>query len=52
MESRNKFQKHKLIDKLEHFDPSISEYENMTNNGYYRIWDCGNNIYVYKRKTT
>lgn len=43
--SRILFQKHKLKDKLEKFDESISEVENMKNNGYYRIWDCGNRVF-------
>jgi len=40
--SRVKFQKHKLKDKLKIFDPVLSEYENMLNNGYLRIFDAGN----------
>ena len=40
--SRVKFQKHKLKDKLEIFDSNLSEYENMLNNGYLRIFDAGN----------
>lgn len=47
-ESRIKYQKHKLKDKLEKFDPSLSETENMLNNDFYRIWDCGNKVYVLK----
>ena len=45
--SRNQFQKHKLKDKLEIFDESLSESENMKNNGYYRIYDCGNLVYIW-----
>jgi hypothetical protein len=40
--SRIQFQKHKLKDKLENFNPELTEWENMVNNGYNRIWDCGN----------
>lgn len=40
--SRRDFQKHKLRSKLEIFDPLLSEYENMINNGYLRIYDAGN----------
>lgn len=36
------FQKHKLNNILENFDPKLTEFENMKNNGYGRIWDCGN----------
>jgi ribosomal protein L37E len=44
--SRYAFQKHKLSDKLENFDPELSESKNMTANGYRRIYDCGHAIYV------
>jgi hypothetical protein len=47
--SRVQFQKHKLQDKLETFDPELTEYQNMLNNGYDRIWDCGNGVYEYKK---
>ena len=40
------FQKHKLKHILETFDPSSSEVENMHQNGYDRIFDCGNFVYV------
>jgi len=43
---RSAFMKHKLKDKLEHFDPSLTEYENMLANGYDRIWDCGTKVYT------
>ena len=42
LESRMKYQKHKLKDLLENFDESLTEAENMANNGYLRIYDCGN----------
>jgi len=45
--NRIQFQKHKLKSKLESFDPSLTEWQNMQLNGYDRIWDCGN--YVYDR---
>lgn len=45
--SRTAFQKHKLKDKLAVFDPSLSEWRNMVNNGYNRIWDCGNSVWTY-----
>lgn len=38
---RSSFMKHKLKDKLDIYDDSLSEYENMINNGYNRYWDCG-----------
>jgi hypothetical protein len=45
--SRVQFQKHKLKDKLDIYNESLSEYRNMLNNGYDRIWDCGNGVYEY-----
>jgi hypothetical protein len=46
IKSRVVFQKHKLGQLLEHFNPEISEWENMMNHGYDRYWDCGNERYV------
>ena len=46
IQSRISFQKHKLKDILPVFDPNKTEYENMANNNYDRIWDCGNHIFV------
>ncbi len=43
--SRQKFQKHKLESVLESFDESLTESQNMFNNGYIKIWDCGNVIF-------
>ena len=43
--SRINFQKYKLNNLLEHFDPHITEWENMQLNGYDRIWDCGNLVF-------
>ena len=45
--SRVKFQKHKLKDILEVYDENLSEAENMFNNNYRRIYDCGNLIFEY-----
>lgn len=45
-ESRQKFQKHKLEKILEVFDPELSELQNMRKNGWSRIWDCGNKVFV------
>lgn len=44
--SRHKFQKHKLSNLLEQFNPEMTEWENMQLNNYDRIWDCGNNVFV------
>lgn len=46
LQSRQSFQKHKLKDKLEHFDPELTEVQNMFNNGYRQIFDCGNLVYI------
>lgn len=40
------FQKHKLKSILSTFDANCTEVENMRNNGYDRIFDCGNFAYV------
>lgn len=45
--SRIRYQKHKLSNMLSNFDPSLSEWQNMVNNGYDRIWDCGNSVWQY-----
>jgi len=42
------YQKHKLKDKLDPFDPNKTEYENMLTNNIDRIWDCGNYVFEYK----
>jgi DNA-directed RNA polymerase subunit RPC12/RpoP len=40
------FQKHKLKDKLDNFDPNKTEHKNMLENNYLRIYDAGNLVYV------
>lgn len=50
MFSRIPFQKHKLKNKLETFDPNLTEYENMENHNFYRCWDCGNFKFEFKNK--
>ena len=40
-EHRFNYRKSVLKDKLETFDPELTEWENMQLNGYDRIWDCG-----------
>ena len=47
--SRQKFQKHKLKNLLEFFDPNMTEYQNMEMNGYTKLWDSGNDVYVWKK---
>lgn len=45
--NRMQFQKHKLKNKLDGFDPTLSEWENMKNHGFDRIWDCGHGKWVF-----
>ena len=45
--NRNQFKKRNLKRRLNKFDPSLTEWENMKRNGYDRIWDCGN--YIFKK---
>lgn len=42
LQPRQKYQKHRLSAILKSFDPKLTEHENMRNNGYLRIFDCGN----------
>jgi len=42
---RSGFQKRYLVKKLDNFDPNLSEWENMRNHGWDRIWDCGNAVW-------
>jgi AraC-like DNA-binding protein len=49
LESRVKYQKHKLARLLPEFNPTLIESQNMFNNGYRRIWDCGNLVFSFDR---
>ena len=49
--SRITFQKHKLQKVLETFNPNHTEWQNMQANGYDRIWDCGNMVFVWNSTT-
>ncbi|NDC22682.1 MAG: hypothetical protein EBZ49_00905 [Proteobacteria bacterium] len=44
--SRQMFMKHKLQSKLEKYDPKKTERQNMLDNGYYRIYDCGSSVWI------
>lgn len=46
---RFNFRKDQLSKKLETFDHKLTEWENMKNNGWDRIWDCGNLKYEWKQ---
>lgn len=45
--SRLQFQKHKLKEQLETYDPTQSEAENMFRHGYRRLWDAGHAKYLW-----
>lgn len=45
--SRMLFRKHLLKNKLRYFNPKITEYQNMRNNGYETIYDCG--LFVFEK---
>ena len=45
IESRIKYQKHKLKKIFKNFNDKLSEYENMKNNNYIQIYDCGNIVF-------
>jgi uncharacterized Zn finger protein (UPF0148 family) len=45
LENSQKYMEHKLPSLLEKFDHNLTEWENMVNNGYNRIWDCGNSVW-------
>jgi hypothetical protein len=49
LESRQKYQKHKLPALLENFDQNQTESVNMYNHGYRKIYDCGNQVWVFNR---
>lgn len=51
LESRVKFQKHKLKNLLSNFNPELTEVDNMKNNGYDRIWDCGNSVWSWRKQS-
>ena len=51
LHSRVKFQKHKLEKILPNFDANMTEVDNMKNNGYDRIWDCGNSVWSWRNKS-
>lgn len=46
--NRLNWQKKSLSKKLKIFNRNLSEQENMELNGYNRIYDCGNKLYIWK----
>ena len=50
--NRFNYRKSELPKKLENFDISKTEFENMKDNQYSRIWDCGNFLFTFDNSTT
>lgn len=46
--SRAKARRTQLAQWLDSFDPSLSEYANMTQAGFYKLKDCGRKVWYYK----
>lgn len=49
--SRQRCQKHKLPVLLDNFDPTRTEVDNMLNNGYVQVFDCGHIKFIWRRQT-
>jgi hypothetical protein len=47
IKSRESFQKHKLKDILLTFDENLTANQNLKNNGWNIVWDCGNSVWVF-----
>lgn len=43
--NRNNYQKNKLINLLENFDPNLTESENMYNHNFRKFYDCGQLVF-------
>jgi hypothetical protein len=48
-ENRINYQKHKLVNKG--YDESLTENQIMNNLGHYRIYNCGNEKYIFTTQT-
>ena len=46
LENRIKYQKYKLKILLPKYNEALSEWENMEQNGFNKIWDCGNYVFI------
>lgn len=44
------YRKDILKDTLPNYDPKLTEYQNMVNHGYWRVWDCGTLKFVIHNK--
>jgi len=49
---RFSFRKNILSKKLNIFDKNLSEWNNMKNNGWNRIWDCGTMVFIKEYEQT
>ena len=50
---RSNFQKHMLPKKLgDKFNITNTEYENMKNAGYFKVYDCGNYVFEWNKPLT
>jgi hypothetical protein len=41
--------KQKMKSLLENYDPKLTNWENLKNNGFDRIWDCGTSKWIYAK---
>jgi very-short-patch-repair endonuclease len=48
--NRQTMQKHKMKSILTDFNSELSEHRNANNNGWLRVWDCGQKLYCLKAK--
>jgi hypothetical protein len=46
--SRNKFQKHKLKKLFDDYDDNKTEFQMMEEHGFYKLFDCGNLVYIWR----
>jgi len=44
--SRESMQKHKLKDRLKDYDDTLTADQNLLNNGWDKVWNCGNSVWV------
>lgn len=42
------FQKSRLAERFEKYDPSLTEEENCANHGFFRIYDCGKKRWIWR----
>lgn len=48
--SRYQWQKHLMKHKLPMFDETLSASQNMTNNRFFKVWDCGQLVFKLKKQ--